>query len=93
MKDWRYITIFVLVVVVVGGLILFNASTVDDVQDDVVEITSNEPREAEEDPTQQEIDVLNDTDFEQDLFDEEMQDDLSDLDQIDDLVEDMDVAL
>lgn len=82
MKSWHYIVIFLVVVVVIGGAVLMNARTVGDITDETVTIKQTQTESVDE---QKDINVLADADFESDLFDAELEEDLSDLDDLDEL--------
>ncbi|MEA3323297.1 MAG: hypothetical protein U9Q12_03670 [Patescibacteria group bacterium] len=89
MKSWHYIVIFVAVVAVVGGLIWYNASTIDDIDSEVVTIEkTSATKQGDQVVVEKEINVLTDADIEMDELDfvEEM--DMSEFDDLDDLIED-----
>lgn len=94
MKSWHYVAIFIAIVAVICGLILYNASTIDEIEDEMVTTgQAHSKKDADQSSVSQEkIDVLNDVDFESDVFDEDMTDDLSDLEDADGLVADEDVV-
>jgi len=95
MKSWHYIAIFVAVVAVVGGLIWYNASTVGDIDSEIVTVKkTTTTKEAEETVVQQkDINVLTDVDFEDDVDDFVEPENLSDFDSVEGLTVDEEVTL
>lgn len=87
MKSGHYIAIFIAVVVVVGGLIVFNARTITEINEDMVHIpakksvVAEKKVEVEQQVVQKKIDVMKDADIEFDAEDaaSEEQIDLSDV--------------
>ncbi len=89
MKSWYYIVIFVAVVAVVGGLIWYSASTIDDIDSEVVTVKKTSvTKQGNQVVVEKEINVLTDADIEMDELDfvEEM--DMSEFDDLDELIED-----
>ena len=67
MKSWHYIVIFVAVVAVVGGLIWYNASTIDDIDSEVVTVKKTSvTKQGDHVVVEKEINVLTDADIEMD---------------------------
>ncbi len=94
MKSGYYIAIFVVIAVVVGGALLYNASTVYDVPNGEVTTIKKTSVTKQDDKVivEKEINVLTDEDFEMDEFDYIDSMDMSEFDDLDDLVVDEVVA-
>ena len=102
MKSWHYIAILISIVVIMCGLVLYNASTIDDIKSDSATIGKAKAEERDEHAVvkqdesaavkQEKIDVLNSVDFENDVFDGEMIDDLSDIEKVDDIFNEEDIS-
>lgn len=89
MKSWHYIVIFVAVVAVVGGLIWYNASTIDDIDSEVVTVKKTSvTKQGNQVVVEKEINVLTDADIEMDEFDFAEDLDMSEFDDLDDLIDD-----
>ncbi len=93
MKSGYYIAIFVVIAVVVGGALLYNASTVYDVPSETVTVQKTSVTKQDNKViVEKEINVLTDEDFEMDEFDDIDSMDMSEFDDLDDLVVDEVVA-
>jgi hypothetical protein len=92
MKSGYYVGIFVVIVGIIGGVVLYYATSIRDIADETMEMsTTQKVQNAPATQAQQEvIDVMNDRDIESDAFDA-MEEDLDDLENIDGFVEDMTV--
>jgi len=94
MNSRYYMAIFIAVVAVVGGLILYNANTISEIDDEVVTIKKSSVTEKSNGAAaQKEIDVLVDEDFEMDEDDLVSPENLNDMDSVDELVVDEDVVI
>lgn len=84
MKNWCYIAIFLMVVLLVGWGILYNASTIDDgtTEMKLSEKSTTQKSGDEVMIPQKEIDVLNGVDIEADMMDV-AEDDMSGFDDLD----------
>ena len=89
MKSWHYMVIFVAIVAIVGGLIWYSAGTIGDIDDETVTVTKTSvTKQNNHVVVEKEINILTDADIEMDELDfiEEM--DMSDFDDLDELIDD-----
>lgn len=94
MKSWHYMAIFVLCIALVAGAIVYDAQKINDIKTEVSQMRSGNKntQSITVKPKQEKIDVMNDADFESDVFDEELADDVNDLDNMDDVTEETRVS-
>lgn len=79
MKSMHYMAIFFIVVAIVGGYIVYNARTIEQISDHTVSVhdeTSNSPAMREKAGQQKNINVMKDEDIEQDEVDVTIEEDV-----------------
>ena len=98
MKSGIYIAIFVMLVIIIGGLIWYTAKDVSDIKSEMTTVDVKKTtieKNGQEMASQKKIDIMTSDDIEADIFDDiidENIEDVSDFDNVDNIIKDENVV-